>query len=78
MKPKYTSVSTKLQPLVSILRREVVAMVSGRMLLMYCSNWGIPSTGHMTPVRRRISKLVENVRVVKFIGNKTIRVYDEI
>lgn len=49
MKPRYTSGSNKFHPRVSMLLREVVAIVRGRMLLMYCSNIGIPSTGQMTP-----------------------------
>lgn len=49
IKPKYTSGSNKFHPLVRILLSDVVAIVSGKMLLIYCNNMGIPSTGQMTP-----------------------------
>lgn len=49
MKPKYTSGSVRFHPLVNILLSDVVAIVRGKMLLIYCSKIGIPSTGHITP-----------------------------
>ena len=57
MKPRYTSGSNNPHPRVSILLSEVVAIVRGRTLLMYCNNMGIPSTGQITP-RMKIEKIL--------------------
>lgn len=63
MKPKYTSGSDKPHPRVRILRNDVVAIVNGKILLMYCNKIGIPSTGHITP--KTYGKNVDNVTFVR-------------
>lgn len=48
-KPKYTSSSNILQPLVKIDRRDDVASVSGRHRDTYRNTTGMPSIGQITP-----------------------------
>lgn len=59
IKPKYTSGSVIYQPLVSMDRKDVVAIVSGKQALIYRSMTGIPSTGQMTPKKKRKYKKLD-------------------
>lgn len=56
MKPKNTSGSVRSHPLVSILLSDVVAIVRGKMLLIYCNKIGMPSTGQITPEKKKKNK----------------------
>lgn len=54
MKPLYTSGSTIDQPLVNIDLRDVVAMVRGKNRDMYLKTVGMPSIGHITPLKSNV------------------------
>lgn len=73
IKPKYTSGSVRFHPRVNILLSDVVAIVSGKMLLIYCNKIGIPSTGQITPEKEIYTNIINLPPLRKF--NKKYLIY---